>query len=191
MGDLAETRVNLARARELLAESGDIVGQSSLSRYVAKYADDLEPQRDGRELTVDFETLAKHRGENINRTATAPSSAPSSSTASVSVSKGRAHEASLNIRAQRQMRELEIAERIGALTPTREVRAAAAEAVAALRNSFGLVLNDSAAAIAHAFNIDARLVRPHLQEFERAGLEAFARALEKDLAAEPDGIVDA
>jgi hypothetical protein len=129
-------RVNLSRARELLAEQGDLIGQPTLSRYVAKYADALDPQRDGRELTINFETLAKHRGENINRASTAPSSSP----ASVSVSKGRAHEASLNIRAQRQMRELELAERIGALTPTREVRAAAAESLSALRNAFALSL---------------------------------------------------
>jgi hypothetical protein len=166
-------RVNLRRAQELLAERGDQVGQSALSRYIAKYSDALDPQKDGRETTVDFETLAKHRGENINRVASAPSSAP----ASVSMSKGRANEAALNIRAQRQMRELEIAERIGALTPTREVRAAAAEAMSALRNAFALSLNDSAAVLAHAFNIEPRLVRPYLKAFEKNGLEAFARAL--------------
>jgi hypothetical protein len=180
-------RVNLARARELLAERGDRVGQSSLSRYADKYSDVLDPQRDGRELTINFEALAKHRRENINRAATAPSSLP----ASVSVSKGRAHEAALNIKAQRQIRELDIAERIGALTPTSEVRAAAAEAMSALRNAFALSLNDSAAALANSFNLEARLVRPHFKAFEKAGLEAFARALEKDLAAKPDGIVDA
>jgi hypothetical protein len=191
---MASERVNLARARELLAEQGDIVGQSSLSRYVGKYADALDPQRDGRELTVDFATLAKHRAENINHAATAPSSSPAS-TASTSISRGRAHEASLNIRAQRQMRELELAERIGALTPTREVRAAAAEAMSALRNAFALSLNDSAAAFAHAFNIEPRLVRLYLKTFETVGLDAFARALmEKDLVAElepVDGFADA
>jgi hypothetical protein len=179
--------VSLTRARELLAERGDRVGQPALSRYVSKYADALDPRRDGRETTLDFEMLAQHRSENINRAASAPSSAP----ASQSASKGRANEAALNIRAQRQMRELEIAERIGALTPTREVRAAAAEAMSALRNAFALSLNDSASALANAFNLEARLVRPHLKAFEKAGLEAFARALEKDLVAEPDGIVDA
>jgi hypothetical protein len=178
---MASERVNLARARELLAERGDLVGQSSLSRYVSKYSDVLDPQRDGRELTINFEALVQHRGENINRAATAPSSSP----ASVSVSKGRAHEASLNIKAQRQIRELDIAERIGALTPTREVRAAAAEAMSALRNAFALSLNDSAAALAHAFNIEPRLVRPHFKAFEKLGLDAFARALiEAEL--EPD-----
>jgi hypothetical protein len=174
-------RVNLARARELLAERGDRVGQPALSRYVAKYADALDPQRDGRELTVDFEALAKHRAENINRAATAPSSSP----ASVSVSKGRAAEAALNIRAQRQTRELELAERIGALTPTREVRAAASEAISTLRNAFALSLNDSASALASAFNLEPRLVRPYLKEFERRGLDAFARALTENV--EPDG----
>ena len=166
-------RVSLTRARELLAKRGDRVGQPALSRYVEKYSDALDPQKDGRETTVDFETLAKHRGENINRAASAPSSAP----APVSISKGRANEATLNIRAQRQMRELEIAERIGALTPTREVRAAAAEAMSALRNAFALALNDSAAVIANVCGVEPRVVRPHLKVFEKKGLEAFARAL--------------
>ena len=129
-------RVNLRRARELLAERGDRVEQSTLSRYVSKYADALEHRRDGRETTIDFESLAKHRSENVNRTAA------SSTSPAQSVQRGRADEAALNIRAQRQMRELEIAERIGALTPTREVRSAAAEAVSALRNAFALALNE-------------------------------------------------
>ena len=75
------------------------------------------------------------------------------------------------------MRELDIAERTGALTPTREVRSAAAEAVASLRNAFALSLNDSASALANAFNLEARLVRPYLETFEKNGLDAFARAL--------------
>jgi hypothetical protein len=175
-----EGRVNLARARELLSEQGDLVGQSSLSRYVGKYADDLHPERDGRELTVDFETLALHRRENINHAApAAPSSSPAS-TASTSISKGRAHEASLNIRAQRQIRELELASRLGELTPTREVQRAAAEAMSALRNAFALTLNDTASAIANAFNLEPRLIRPYLKAHEKNGLEAFARALAVD-----------
>jgi hypothetical protein len=157
----------------MLAKSGDLVGQPALSRYVAKYADALDPQRDGRETTINFEALVQHRSENINRAASAPSSSP----ASVSISKDRAHEASLNIRAQRQMRELEIAERIGALTPTREVRAAAAEAMSALRNAFALALNDSAAVIANVCGVEPRVVGPHLKAFEKKGLDAFARAL--------------
>jgi hypothetical protein len=177
---VTETRVSLTRARELLAESGDMVDQSTLSRYVTKYADALDPQKAGRETTIDFDALVQHRAANINRAAPAPSSSP----VSVAISKGRAHEASLNIRAQRQMRELEIAERTGAVTPTREVRAAAAEAVAAFRNTLALSLNDSAAALASAFNIEPRLVRPYFKKFGEEGLAAFARAL---AVAEVDG----
>jgi hypothetical protein len=168
---VSEPRVNLKRARELLAERGDVVDQSTLSRYVSKYADDLDPQRDGRETTIDFETLALHRAENL-RAAPTPSSSPSAP-----VSKGRANEAALNIRAQRQMRELDIAERTGALTPTRDVQAAAAEAMSALRNAFALALNDSAAVIADVCGVEPRIVRPHLKAFEKLGLDAFARAL--------------
>jgi hypothetical protein len=175
-------RVNLRRALVLLHERGDRIEQSTLSRYVSKYADALNPLRDGREITIDFETLVQHRSENINRAGKTASVAPAPS-----VQRGRADEAALNIRAQRQMRELEIAERIGALTPTREVRSAAVEAMSALRNAFALSLNDSAAALAHAFNLEPRLVRPHLKAFEKNGLDAFARALlENDLVAALD-----
>jgi hypothetical protein len=173
------TKVSLRRARELLAERGDLVEQSALSRYVTKYSDALDPQKAGRETVVDFETLAQHRAENIIGAAPAPRSAP----ASVSISKGRANEAALNIRAQRQMREVELAVRIGALTPKREVQAAAAEALSALRNAFALSLNDTAAALANAFNLEPRVVRPFLKSFEKNGLDAFVRALvDRDLA---------
>jgi hypothetical protein len=181
---MAGERVSLKRARAMLAESGDVVDQSTLSRYVTKYADSLDPQKDGRETTVVFDTLVKHRSDNQNMgyrgRPQAQKSAPSSAQA-----KGRADEAAKNIRAQRQTRELELAERIGALTPTKEVRAAASEAISTLRNAFALSLNDSASALASAFNLEPRLVRPYLKEFERRGLDAFARALTENV--EPDG----
>jgi hypothetical protein len=182
-------RVNLSRACELLHQRGDMVAQSTLSRYVAKYADALDPQAEGREVFVDFDALAQHRAQNVNRgyrgrLPAQRSSTPNQFDESISIQRGRADEAALNIRAQRQMRELEIAERIGALTPTREVRDAAAEAMSKMRNAFALSLNDSASALAAAFNLEARLVRPYLKAFERNGLDAFARALvENDLVA--------
>ena len=57
--------------------------------------------------------------------------------------------------------------------------------MSALRNAFALALNDAASALANAFNLEPRLVRPHLKAFEKNGLGAFARALlENDLVAE-------
>lgn len=163
-------RVSLNRALELLKAAGDEVKQSTLSRYVAKYADALSPERRGRELTIDFESLVEHRAQNINRDAP---SAPRS----VITMRGRADEAALNTKAQRQLRELELAERLGAVTPTREVQDAAASAVSALKNAFALALNDTADVLAKVVNVEPRLVRPHLRAFERKGLDAFVRVL--------------
>ncbi|HEY1942795.1 MAG TPA: hypothetical protein VGH40_11790 [Roseiarcus sp.] len=162
--------VGLTRAIGLLAARGDPIKLSTLSRYVAKYADALNPETRGKRTVVDFETLAEHRSQNVNREATT-AARPSSKAV------GRADEAALNIRAQRQMRELELAERIGAVTPTREVQDAAASAVSALKNAFALALNDTADVISKVANVEARIVRPHLRAFERRGLEAFVRVL--------------
>lgn len=193
---MTEPRVSLKRARELLHERGDMVAVATLSRYVSKYCDALDPRKQGREVFIDFDALVQHRASNINmgvrgRPQAQPPATPSATPAEIatitseSTQRGRADEAALNIRAQRQMRELEIAERIGTLTPTREVRDAAAEAVSALRNAFALSLNDAASALANAFNLEPRLVRPYLKAFEKSGLDAFARALiEKDFLAE-------
>lgn len=166
-------RVSLNRALQLLAAKGDPVKQSTLSRYVSKYADALKPEKHGREITVDFETLAEHRAQNINRDAAAPM--PSAKINSAQ--RGRADEAALNIRAQRRMRELELAERFKTVTPTREVEEAALAAVSALKNAFALALNDTAQTIAVVVNVEARLIRPHLRAFEKKGLDAFVRVL--------------
>src|SRR5579872_7221373 len=122
---MATELVGLTEAVGLLASRGDSVSLSSLSRYVERYADALKPTKQGKKTLVDFETLLEHRTQNINRAASAPG-APTARTAH-----GRANEAALNIRAQRQLRELDIAERVGAVTPTQEVKEAAASAVAA------------------------------------------------------------
>lgn len=164
-------RVSLNRALELLGQRGDPVKQSSLSRYVAKYADALKPERKGREITVDFETLAEHRSQNIHRDASAPA------VKLQTVNRGRADEAALNIRAQRQMREIELAERTKALTPIREVEEAARDAISALKNAFALALNDTADLIAGVVNAEPRIIRPHLRAFEKKGLDAFVRVL--------------
>jgi hypothetical protein len=139
-------RANLRRARELLAERGDRVGQSALSRYVAKYSDVLEPQRDGRELTINFEALIQHRSENINRAEPAsPSQAP------VSIKRGRADEAARNIRAQRELRELELAERRGELMRVSKVAdalASAGEKIVRIVDQLPMDADDLATAVA-------------------------------------------
>jgi len=163
--------VSLKRALELLAEQGDAVTQSTLSRYVAKYADALQPKRRGKELVVDFDTLLQHRRENIRLESVGVETPTTRKTAT------RSDEAAQNVRAQRLLRELDLAERSGALTPKREVEEAAHSAVGMLRGAFALALNDTADSLAALTGVEARLLRPHLRAFEKKGLDAFVRAL--------------
>jgi hypothetical protein len=123
--------VSLRVASDLLAEAGDPVEASSLSRYVAKYADALMPQKKGRELLVDITVLAQHRRENVRMpTRELP----------VVGTRTRVDEAAGNLRAQRQLRELELAERTGALTRKSDVEEAAVDALTMLKNAFALAI---------------------------------------------------
>ena len=163
--------VSLSEAVERLAELGDDVKISTLSRYVTKYADAIQPKKRGKELVLDFEVLVSHRRENINL------AQPPGQTAAQKIAGSRSDEAAQNIRAQRLLRELDLAERAGTLTPTCEVEEAAHAAVGMLRGAFGLALNDTAEAIAALTGVEARLIRPHLRAFEKKGLDAFLLAL--------------
>lgn len=161
--------VNLTRAAELLTEAGDVVTRSTLSRYVNQHEDALTPTR-GHQTLVDFEALQRHRSENIFL-------APSKRSAEEIAAASRSEEAAGNLRAQRRLRELDLAERERLLTPRREVKEAAVVAVSALRNAFSLSLAETAEMIAATTGCEARLIRPHLRSFERKGLEAFIRTL--------------
>lgn len=170
MADECIGDVSLTRAIELLAARGDAVKHSTLSRYITKYADALDPRRRGRETIVNFEVLAAHRADNIRL-------APPEPSPGQSPLRGRADEAAQNIRAQRLLREVDLAERTGALTPRREVEEAAHAAVNAMRGALALAMNDTADQIGAQLGCESRLVRPHLRAFEKRGFDAFVRAL--------------
>jgi hypothetical protein len=169
---VTETRVSLKRARELLAERGDGVAQSTLSRYAARYSDALDPQRDGRELTINFEALIQHRSENINRAEPAsPSQAP------VSIKRGRAYEAARNIRAQRELRELELAERRGELMRVSRVEdalASAGEKIGRIIDQLPMDADDLATAVAKG---GVPALRFALKEIARRQRTAIADSL--------------
>ena len=165
--------VNLTRAAELLTESGDRVTRSTLSRYVKSHADALMPTIAGGQTFVDFEALAAHRRENI-RLDLSEAKPPKPA---ASLDSSRADEAAMNIRAQRLLRNLDIAERVKLVVPRVEVEDAARDAVSAMRNALALASSDTASAIATAIGCEDRLVRPHLRAFERRALENFIRNL--------------
>ena len=152
--------------------SGDLVGQSALSRYVTKYADALDPQKDGRETTIDFEVLANHRSENINRgEAASPSQAP------VEIKRGRADEAARNIRAQRELRELELDERRGVLVRVAKVEdalATAGEKIVRIIDQLPMDADDLATAIAKG---GVQALRVALKEIARRMCAGIADSL--------------
>jgi hypothetical protein len=177
-------QVGLSRAIELLAALGDSISLSTLSRYVQKYADALSPAKQGRKTIVDFEALLEHRTQNIHMGALSspPSELKPGAAAPFRAAHGRADMAALNIRAQWQMRELDLAERAGALTPTCEVKEGAISAIQALKSAFALALNSTADAMGNELGVEPRLVRPRLRAFERIGMDAFVLSLADSLA---------
>lgn len=174
--------VSLTRAAELLTAAGDKVERSTLSRYVAQHADALSPGKRGRETVVDFETLKKHRQENVRLDLAAPgppagAAPPLPSTPLQQSAQDRSGEAAANLRVQRQLRQIELGKELGLLILKSEAEDAASSAVSALRSAFALALNETADTIAAVTRSEARLIRPHLRSFEKKGLEQFIRVI--------------
>ncbi len=171
--------VSLVRAVELLREIGDVVERSTLSRYISKHADALNPTKQGRETVIDFEALAQHRRENI-RLAQQPSAR------AVTDTRSRSDEAAANLRAQRRLRELDLGRQEGLLILKTEAEEAAHSAISAFKAALALALNDTADTLAAVTGCESRIIRPHLRAFEKKGLDQFVRVLaDYDLAGEP------
>jgi hypothetical protein len=168
-------RVTLKAAVEMLAARGDAVSKSALSRYLKQHAEALPVEREGRDLFLDFELLARHRAENIRladvtpKALTRPGVRPRSST--------QAEGAARKVAAEAEIKEMQLAEAKGLLTPTAEVQEAAREAVTQMRAAFEMAVNTASEQIAARFGGEARLVRPLLKNMIRAGFEEFARAM--------------
>lgn len=171
MGD----RVTLRDAVGRLAQRGDHVSKSALSRYLKQHAEALPVEREGRDLFLDFEQLARHRAENIRLVDAAPR--PAVRSAGSPRSSSQAEGAARKVTAEAEIKELQLAKEKGLLTPTAEVQEAARDAVTQLRAALELAVNQAAEQIASRLGGEARLVRPLLKNMVRAGLEEFARAM--------------
>lgn len=172
-------RVTLRDAVERLAAIGDAVSKSTLSRYLKQHAEAIPVEREGRDLFLDFETLRRHRSENIRLSSPYQSAPPPRASASASApNRGtQAEGAARKVAAEAEIKELQLNKEKGLLTPTAEVEEAAREAVTQMRAAFELAVNSTAEKVAARFGGEARLVRPLLKEMIRAGLEEFSRAM--------------
>lgn len=170
-------RVTLKAAVAMLNERGDGVSKSALSRYLKQHAEAIAVEREGRDLFLDFEILARHRAENIRLAQPAAPVRPAGRVMPQPQRGTQAEGAARKVAAEAEIKELQLAKEKGLLTPAAEAQEAAREAVTQMRAAFDLAVNHAAEQVAARFGGEARLVRPLLKQMIRGGLEDFSRAM--------------
>lgn len=173
-----EEWVSITEAAARLSASGDAVDRSTLSRYLKQHSEALPLRPAGKSNLVEFGALAAHRRENI-RLRPAADTRPGAGRAMAaprfvgSQSDGAARKA----QADAEMREMDLAERRGQLTPVMEVDRAGRAAVALMQSAFEQALETEAASLSLKYGWDERTARVALKHFVRRGLDVFHREL--------------
>jgi hypothetical protein len=183
--------ISITDAAARLTEAGDPVDRSTLSRYLTQYAEALPTRREGRSNLVEFSALMAHRGDNIRRR-----SRPAVTAASVPGRNAAQHRQpgrfagtqsdgmARKINADAELREMDLAERRGELTPTSEVDQAGRDAIALMQAAFDRGVETEAATLSVRYGWDERLTRIALKQFAKRGLEVFNREIRERLDAE-------
>lgn len=183
--------VSVSRCAELLAQAGDPIDRSALTRYCDRHG--LKLGRQGRAAMVDFETVLDHRRANYTRevmsggsagASPAPSVAPPASNITPIPPRDDPARGLKEIQLRQALREEAIAEE--RLTAVAEVDAGAAEAIAVLRAAFAQAGSEQAEQIAADLQLPSEKVRPlraALRRFARIGQDRFAQSLATALAA--------
>ena len=167
--------VSITEAAARLTASGDRVDRSTLSRYVKQHAEALETKSEGRSTLVNFIALSAHRAENVRIRAEDRNISVSSrkllprSSFQGSQSEGFARKA----HADAELRELDLAERRGEVTPTAEVDDAARTSIVMMQAAFERSVETEAASLSLKYGWDERTVRIALKAFARVGLDVF------------------
>lgn len=174
--------ISITEAAARLTEAGDPVDRSTLSRYLTQYSEALPTRREGRSNLVEFGALEAHRSDNIRlkRPALAvKASAPVRGNVrqpgrfAGTQSDGMARK----INADAELREMDLAERRGELTPSAEVDQAGRDAVALMQAAFDRAVETEAATLSVRYGWDERVIRIALKAFAKRGLEVFNREL--------------
>lgn len=173
--------VSISEAARQLAASGDRVDRSTLSRYVQRHADALNPKRKGKSTLVSVDALRRHRAENIHldveqaAAGTPPTAAPVSGDEPASWKQRRD-------RANAMREEIELERMLGTLCPVSEVQRAGQDTAQIMIASEDLIVREMSEKIARALGVEVRVLRPHVKEFGRRLREAMADALVAQLA---------
>lgn len=183
--DEAGEWISITEAAVRLSEGGDHVDRSTLSRYLTQYSEALPTRRDGKSNLVEFGALVDHRRENIRlrkpaqaaRQTTRAQGRQQPSRFSGTQSDGLARK----VNAEAEIKEMDLAERRGELTPTAEVDQAGRDAVALMQAAFERAVETEAATLAVKYGWDERITRIALKSFARRGLEVFNREIRERL----------
>lgn len=185
MHDAVVGRVSIARCAELLTAAGDTIERSALSRYCDAHG--LKVGRQGRATLVDFEAVREHRSSNYTREVMSGQASAESPRPVATVTPLPTRDDP-----QRGLKEVQLrnalrdeAERDGLLTPTGEVDAGAADAIAAMRAAFAQAASEAADKLAADLHLPAdqvRTIRSHMKRFARVGQERFAQVVSATIA---------
>ncbi len=169
--------VSITEAADRLTAAGDAVERSTLSRYLAQHSDALEVRIEGKSKLVEFGALRQHRAENVRlRQAPRAMSGPAGgqgSTGQRRFAGTQSDGAARKVTAEAEMRELDLAERRGELTPTAEVDKAGRDAVALMQSAFERAIESEAATASVKYGLEERIWRIALKSFARRGLDVF------------------
>lgn len=184
--DVAGEWVSITEAATRLSEAGDHVDRSTLSRYLSQYSEALPTRRDGKSNLVEFGTLVAHRAENIRlrKPAPAPRQAGTQSGGRHQPSRFSGTQSdglARKVNAEAEIKEMDLAERRGALTPTAEVDQAGRDAIALMQAAFDRAVETEAAGLSVRYGWDERVTRIALKTFARRGVEVFNREIRERL----------
>jgi pyruvate/2-oxoglutarate dehydrogenase complex dihydrolipoamide acyltransferase (E2) component len=180
--------MSISDLRDALAQAGDEVERSVLSRYVNKHA--LVRRREGRRALCSFEQVSAHRRRNYDReimggaTSPAQASVAEPETAAPAASPPAEIDASLDERrrekrAKAMMAELELARELGLVVERAEVEAGMAAAVGAWARFSAAAVNDAADTLVADLELP-----PTATPAVRLGMKRFVNTLRGRLAVE-------
>ncbi|RWE63143.1 MAG: hypothetical protein EOS24_05120 [Mesorhizobium sp.] len=179
--------ISITDAAARLSAAGDRIDRSTLSRYLKQHSEALPTREEGKSHLVEYGALVAHRGENIRLRNIPPVAglAPGLSSSkgrpvsrfAGSQSDGQARKA----QADAEMREMDLAQRRGELTPTAEVDKAGRDAIALMQSAFDRAIESEAASLSVKYGWDERVARIALKAFVRAGLDDFNREIRERL----------
>ncbi|WP_287061719.1 hypothetical protein [Mesorhizobium sp.] len=179
--------ISITDAAARLSAAGDRIDRSTLSRYLKQHSEALPTREEGKSHLVEYGALVAHRGENIRLRNISPVAGLAPGFGSPkgrpvtrfagSQSDGQARKA----QADAEMREMDLAQRRGELTPTAEVDKAGRDAIALMQSAFDRAIESEAASLSVKYGWDERVARIALKSFVRAGLDDFNREIRERL----------